>query len=1139
MHNIAARTLDHSASGEWPHLATLPTILRRRAEDLGEQTLYTYLLDGETQAVNLTYRELECRTLAIASMLQSLGRPGDRVLLLCPPGIEFITAFFGSICAGMIAVPAYPPHNAQTQARLEAIVEDSRANFVLATSSIIEKMKQRSSLNPMLSGLQHLSIDDIPAVAAAAWREPVLDSDSIALLQYTSGSTGKPKGAMISHGNLFDNVSLIRTSFVQAPKTCGVMWLPPYHDMGLVGGVIAPLYFASPIVLMSAFHFLQKPVRWLEAISRYRATISGGPNFAYDLCVSKIEPEQRKGLDLSCWDVAFNGAEPVRAETLDLFVAAFGPYGFQRRSFLLCYGLAEATLLVSARIKKAEPTILRTGAQALPACRLLSDTCGKSNGRALVGCGGAISEQGFLIVDPEMRTKRNPGEIGEVWVAGPSVAKGYWDHPEETRESFGATLADTGEGPFLRTGDLGFIYNNELFVTGRIKDLIIIRGRNHYPQDIELTVEKSYPALQSGCGAVFSIDSGGLERLVVVHEVKRRYRRNLNAEEVFSAIREAVSEQHELQIHAMVLIKTFSIPKTPSGKIQRHECRSAFLGGTLQVIAQNIGLPETVQEELPVEEHFTGWWEKLKNEPPECLLLRLESYLQQKVARIVRVSPGSIDPQKPLSALGIDSLMAVELKLSIETDTGAAIPIEAVFQGASISDMAAHVLCQLTGKGNDAAVGPLSCLLSRCSANKKTAIEAHTPEIQPGQIQPEHFLCEEFPELRNLQKVLESVKTYAGANPYFRVYDGTNRETARIDGRDFISFSSYNYLGLSGHPSVTRAAKEAIDQCGTSVSASRLISGERPLHRELEAELAKLLGVEECLAYVSGHATNVTTVGHLFGKADLIVYDALVHNSMLQGCALSGASHLAFPHNDWQSLDSMLHECRSRYRRVLIAIEGMYSMDGDVPDLPAFISVKKRHKALLMVDEAHSIGVLGECGRGIGEHFSVSPTDVDLWMGTLSKSFASCGGYIAGCKALIEYLKYTSPGFVYSVGMTPANTAAALAAIRVLRKEPQRVTQLRGMAKALWDMARERGIDTGTSIGLPIIPVIVGESLRAIKLSQALFNEGIDVLPMVYPAVPDSAARLRFFVSCRHTLEQISYTMDTVAKKLDLARRTI
>src|SRR5208283_2680969 len=256
-----------------------------------------------------------------------------------------------------------------------------------------------------------------------------------------------------------------------------------------------------------------------------------------------------------------------------------------------------------------------------------------------------------------------------------------------------------------------------------------------------------------------------------------------------------------------------------SGKIQRHECRTAFLGGTLQVIAQNIGLPETVQEELPVEEQFTGWWEKLKNEPPEWLLLRLESYLQQKVARIVRVSPGSIDPQKPLSALGIDSLMAVELKLSIETDTGAAIPIEAVFQGASISDMAAHVLCQLTGKGNDAATGPLSCLISRCSATKKTAIDAHTPEIQPVQIQPEHFLCEEFPELRNLQKVLESVKTYAGANPYFRVYDGTNRETARIDGRDFISFSSYNYLGLSGHPSVTRAAKEAIDHCGTSVSA--------------------------------------------------------------------------------------------------------------------------------------------------------------------------------------------------------------------------------------------------------------------------------------------------------------------------------
>jgi 7-keto-8-aminopelargonate synthetase-like enzyme len=304
------------------------------------------------------------------------------------------------------------------------------------------------------------------------------------------------------------------------------------------------------------------------------------------------------------------------------------------------------------------------------------------------------------------------------------------------------------------------------------------------------------------------------------------------------------------------------------------------------------------------------------------------------------------------------------------------------------------------------------------------------------------------------------------------------------------------------------------------------------VHGELEKELAQLLGVEDSIALVSGHAANVTTIGHLFGRDDLVVYDALIHNSVLQGCALSEASHRSFPHCDWQALDRLLCESRSDFRRVLIVIEGLYSMDGDVPDLPAFIEVKKRHRALLMVDEAHSIGVLGKRGRGIAEHFSADPTDVDLWMGTLSKSLASCGGYIAGCRALIEYLKYTAPGFVYSVGMTPANAAAALAATRLLKSEPKRVTRLHELAKAFWDMAQAKGLDTGTSSGLPIIPVIVGHSLKALKLSQILFHEGIDVLPMVYPAVRDKAARLRFFVNFNHTTEEIAFALDTIAREL-------
>jgi 8-amino-7-oxononanoate synthase len=339
---------------------------------------------------------------------------------------------------------------------------------------------------------------------------------------------------------------------------------------------------------------------------------------------------------------------------------------------------------------------------------------------------------------------------------------------------------------------------------------------------------------------------------------------------------------------------------------------------------------------------------------------------------------------------------------------------------------------------------------------------------------------------------------------------------------------------MSGDPVVSKAAKDAIDRYGTSVSASRLVGGERPLHREIEQEIADLIGTEDSIVFVSGHATNVTTIGHLFGKSDLIVHDALIHNSVLQGCMLSQASHLSFPHNDWQALDMILRESRPRFRRALVVIEGVYSMDGDVPELPEFIKVKKRHGALLMVDEAHSIGVLGKGGRGIVEHFEINPADVDLWMGTLSKSFASCGGYIAGPRALIEYLKYTAPGFVYSVGMSPPNVAAALAAIRLLRQEPERVTRLHDLSRLFLLLAREKGLNTGAvSSDSPVIPVIVGDSLKALALSQALLRQGIDVLPMVYPAVPDNSARLRFFVNCTHTSEQIRFTLDAVVLELE------
>jgi len=392
-----------------------------------------------------------------------------------------------------------------------------------------------------------------------------------------------------------------------------------------------------------------------------------------------------------------------------------------------------------------------------------------------------------------------------------------------------------------------------------------------------------------------------------------------------------------------------------------------------------------------------------------------------------------------------------------------------------------------------------------------------------------HYRLDLHPAYLNLlARMAELEPPHIGGVPYFRFHQGLVRDTTRIGDREYISFSNYNYLGLSGHPALKAAVADAIDRYGTSVSASRIVGGERPIHVELESALADLLGVQACLAFVSGHGTNVTTIAHLFGPKDLILHDKLVHNSIQMGALLSGARRIAFRHNDWQMVDDLLQRHRRHYERVVVILEGVYSMDGDFPDLPRFVELRERHRVFLMVDEAHSLGVLGARGRGIREHFGLSGSDVDIWMGTLSKSLASCGGYIAGCRELILNLKFGAPGFVFSVGMSPANAAAALAALQLMLAEPERVGELRHRSGLFLQLASERGLPTGSSKGVSVVPLIVGDTKRCVALTNALFKRGIDVQPILYPAVRERAVRLRFFINGTHTEGQIRRTIGIV-----------
>jgi 8-amino-7-oxononanoate synthase len=397
-----------------------------------------------------------------------------------------------------------------------------------------------------------------------------------------------------------------------------------------------------------------------------------------------------------------------------------------------------------------------------------------------------------------------------------------------------------------------------------------------------------------------------------------------------------------------------------------------------------------------------------------------------------------------------------------------------------------------------------------------------------GELQDDFESLQGYREMRMIRAAGEALGI---SNPYFRVHDAIAGAETSIGNQTYLNFASYNYVGLNGDPRVSAAAKAAIDRYGTSVSASRLVSGERGVHRELEQALAELYNVEDCIALVSGHATNVTVIGNLVGPQDALLHDTLIHNSVLQGALLSGATRVAFPHNDPAAADRLLAGIRSRHRRALVVIEGHYSMDGDAPDLAAFVALARRHRAWLLVDEAHALGVLGARGFGIAERCGVDPREVDLWMGTLSKALASCGGYIAGRRSLVEYLKFSAPGFVYSVGMPPPNAAAALEALRILKKEPERVARLAANGQLFRDRAKAAGLDTGPSVGASIVPIITGGSIRAGRLSDALYRRGINVQPILYPAVPEPLARLRFFLSSEHTETQILSAVDILAEE--------
>lgn len=696
--------------------STLVGMLRLRARQQAHKAAYTFLADGGSQAFSLSYGELDRQARTIAANLQAFGLQGERALLLYAPGLDYIAAFFACLYAGVIAVPAYPPRNQRNLPRLQAVLADSRAAAILSTAALAGSATVSAWQNA--GGLkQRWLLTDTLTDGADAWLDPCPGEASLAFLQYTSGSTGNAKGVMVSHGNLMANQQLIKACFGHDSESTVVGWLPLYHDMGLIGNIMQPLYSGASVILMSPLAFLEQPLRWLQAIADYRAHTSGGPNFAYELCVRKISEEDKAGLDLGSWRLAFNGAEPVQAATLDRFEQAFAGCGFRREAFYPCYGLAEATLLVSGAAKNTAPTVKAFDKSRLAERLACADPMQMGDCRKLVGCGMAGLGHDIRITDPETRTPCENGQIGEIQVSGPSIAQGYWQNAAATAETF---VADADGTVWLCTGDLGFIDDGELFVSGRIKDLIIVRGRNYYPHDLEAAAEAAVDCLNAGCTAAFAVAGEDGERLVLLAELKRSHLRLADYRREFAAIRSRVADECGVQLDTIALLKPGAILKTTSGKIRRSACREAFEKDSVQAVAR-----DELHQDLGIAVQGIDAGPAKKPALPEQTLLRqalllaspddgvhlLTQYLAAKVAALSGlgldqiIRPGC-STDTPVMGLGIDSLKAMELKYFIDDFLGINLPVALLLEDRSITAIAEHALS--LAKNNKQAIATVS-----------------------------------------------------------------------------------------------------------------------------------------------------------------------------------------------------------------------------------------------------------------------------------------------------------------------------------------------------------------------------------------------------------------------------------------------
>jgi len=682
MNNTIYQVLQSCSNSEQPQFNNLVDMLQYRGDSNNSDIACILLEDGFTEKEIKTFGEIDLHARAVGASLQKIGQKGDPVLLLFPTGIDFIIGLFGCFYAGMVAIPAYPPRKNKVNERFHSILDNSGTQIILTNDSLFNNVNAYLEAKTLAEQFTVLNYQDIDSTSSKGWVDPQLEPDDLAILQYTSGSTGDPNGVMVTHANILYNCEFIFQSFSLSHDSTLVNWLPNFHDMGLIGCVIEPIYGGFKNVMIPPNIFLQNPLSWLKAISKYHGTTAGGPNFCFDYCLERIPEEEREAIDLSSLTVFWTGAETIRKSTLESFADEFKVSKFNKSQFFPCYGLAEATLIVTGGNLKDDPVYLKLNRKAIEANRIELASTDHSDTEEYVGCGFPWINTYVYIVDPETHQRCKEDVIGEIWVYGPAVAKGYWKNPQLTNTVFGAYIKGADEGPFLRTGDLGFVKNGQLFVTGRLKELIIVNGKNYYPQDIENIMHNSHEALRINAGAAFSVEWDDKERLVVINEINRTYIQNLNADEVINSIRKSIFEEYDILPFSIVLIKTGSLMKTTSGKIKRRATKDAFINDNLFKLAE---------WKMPI---LDPDFESLSSFDTTSLKVWLTDWISTNLG----IEKVQIDPEIPITSFGLDSLMMVQLERDVSNTFNISFPIESFLQQNTINQLVEEGERLLQGK---------------------------------------------------------------------------------------------------------------------------------------------------------------------------------------------------------------------------------------------------------------------------------------------------------------------------------------------------------------------------------------------------------------------------------------------------------